>query len=192
MPGQAFAIFIVVITFCLNRKTLSATLVVAPYSQSTETAQEVKFECSTDETNVTLKKVVWSYGNISLAESDSSQRVRVISGTLIISNVSFADAGTYTCSDYSGSENQTGVLTVYTMPSYVVEGIIIASISVALLLVMLVGICAFRWKTRGKTTTRKTVGKENKSKLDANGHTVGSSFSTARYSTPHSFDNFHS
>ena len=97
--------------------------------------------------------IVWLSPDGYLITGNYTSRIFAVDGTLNIESAQLNDSGTYQCGVSNINTNFTMPLQVYVMPNYLVEGMIILGINIALL-VILIG-CFLQSYLHEKQQTKK-------------------------------------
>ena len=172
MHPVMFTVYVLLVTSVLCQPT-SGQLTTDPVELAVEPGEDAEFTCIWEDGDNTTKLEILSWHRIHINSTHgkeeaqegetklkNSTTVKIEKGTISIQNVSFADAGRYTCRDDSGAEPAEVELIVYNMPSYGTEGVIVVCLVAGLLLVLGVGLAL-----QAKTAKRSRLQREKQGRL---------------------------
>ena len=111
-------------------------LKIDPKEAANQEGEEVEFVC-TNSNATNNETLIWYYHNGTTISNLNMSRFAENGGTLKIMDIQMVDAGDYMCSTESGTLNATAILKVYQMPSYLVEGLVLMGINIALVLIFI-------------------------------------------------------
>lgn len=137
---QSLAILLVAIATipAQGQEEESNPLTVKAYS-SVEEGNAINIECTSSNESLEIQWYFNEAGGEGLVfTNNSTQRIYVEDGTLIITNAMLNDSGIYVCHTSNLEYNTTAELKVYIMPSYFEEGMIIMGINAGLVLIFLI------------------------------------------------------
>lgn len=124
-------------------------MVIEPQEIAAQAGQSVEFACSYKSISVS-----WYIKNGTSINRLNNSRIQDKNGTLTFSKVMETDDGEYICKTIDNAMNRTAILKYYVMPTYFMEGMIVVSINLALVVIFL-GCAVFHFIKNKRDQTKQ-------------------------------------
>ncbi|XP_076435875.1 uncharacterized protein LOC143275562 [Babylonia areolata] len=170
-------LFLLLLLF-LTPTTIITAVNVVPVT-AVEKGDTAEIECTTSDDGGNKKAPRWYRGDNATGVppipeiKDLRVFVDASTGKLTVKNATLEDSGTYLCQAFDQDDSATAELHVYEMPSYLEEGLIVMGISIALIVLVAVGliVMAVQHRRRAAIAKAKLQQKmQRQLRLDATSH----------------------